>query len=172
MGVQFGGDDPIDSPNPDANYFSSVDGNYGFGDGWTTPGARLANGSPDPEHPGSGSAPLMPGDYLVKVEIPNDPLHPERKLYKPTSEEDINVFTGDKFQPGAPPAACAGAEHTVHVTSADFLDAGGSPYEGQARPLCDIKLVPLTIASRSLPTSTSSPTCPFPESSGASSMTT
>ena len=109
MGVQFGGDDPIDSPNPDANYFSSVDGNYGFGDGWTTPGARLADGSPDPAHPGSGSAPLTPGDYLVKMEIPNDPLHPERKLYTPTREEDVNVFSGDRFKPGYPPAPCAGA---------------------------------------------------------------
>ena len=52
MGVQFGGDDPFNSPNPDANYFSSVDGNYGFGDGWTTPGARLPDGSPDPAQSG------------------------------------------------------------------------------------------------------------------------
>jgi hypothetical protein len=143
MGVQFGGDDPINSPNPDANFFSSVDGNYGFGDGWTTPGARLPDGSPDPANPGSGSAPLVPGDYLVKVEVPSDPVHPDRKLYKPTSEEDMNVFTGDKFQPGAPPPACAGTRHVVQVTNPDFLDAGGSPYEGQARPLCDTKLVPL-----------------------------
>ncbi|MDX6599211.1 MAG: large repetitive protein, partial [Gaiellales bacterium] len=151
MGVQFGGDDPFNSPNPDANYFSSVDGNYGFGDGWTTPGGRLGDGSPDPANPGSGSAPLAIGDYLVKVEVPNDPLHPDRKLYTPTREEDINVFSGDVFQPSAPPPPCAGALHTVHVTSADFLDAGGSPYEGQARPLCDTKLVPVRDAKSIAP---------------------
>jgi hypothetical protein len=141
MGVQFGGDDPLNSPNPDANYFSSVDGNYGFGDGWTTPGGRLPDGSPDPANPGAGSAPLAVGDYLVKVEIPNDPLHPDRKLYTPTREEDVNVFSGDSFKPSYPPPPCAGALHTVHATNPDFLDAGGSPYEGQAKPLCDTKLV-------------------------------
>ncbi len=141
MGVQFGGDAALNSPDPDANFFSSVDGNYGFGDGWTTPGGRLPDGSPDADNPGSGSAPLAVGDYLVKVEIPSDPLHPDRKLYTPTREEDINVFSGDSFKPSYPPPPCAGALHTVHVTNPDFLDTGGSPYEGQARPLCDIKLV-------------------------------
>ncbi|HET6172787.1 MAG TPA: hypothetical protein VFD90_09280 [Gaiellales bacterium] len=141
MGVQFGGDDPLNSPNPDANFFSSVDGNYGFGDGWTTPGGRLPDGSPDPASPGSGSQPLAVGDYLVKVELPSDPLHADRKLYTPTREEDVNVFSGDSFKPSYPPPPCAGALHTVHVTNPDFLDAGGSPYEGQAKPLCDTKLV-------------------------------
>ena len=152
MGIQFGGDDPWNSTDPAANYFSSVDGNYGFGDVWTTPGQKLPDGSPDPANPGSGSAPLALGHYLVKVEIPSDPLHPDRKLYTPTREEDMNVFTGDTYKPAAPPPACAGALHTVHVTSPDFLAAGGSPYEGQQRPLCDTKLVPVLDAKSIAPT--------------------
>jgi hypothetical protein len=151
MGVQFGGDDPLNSTDPNANFFTSVDGNYGFGDGWTTPGGRLPDGSPDPANPGSVPAQLTPGDYLVKVEIPNDPLHPDRKLYTPTREEDVNVFSGDSFKPVAPPPPCAGALHTVNVTNPDFLAAGGSPFEGQARPLCDVKLVPLRDAKSIAP---------------------
>ena len=38
-------------------------------------------------------------------------------------------------------SACAGANHTVHVTDPGFLNAGGSPYEGQDKPLCDAKLI-------------------------------
>jgi hypothetical protein len=142
MGIQFGGDDPFNSPNPDANFFSSVDGNYGFGDAWTVPGDQTADGSPVAANPGSGSEPLAPGDYIVKVEIPNDPIQ-GRPLYTPTREEDVNVFTGDSFKPAYPPPPCVGALHTVHVTNQDFIDGGGSPYDGQARPLCDAKLVPV-----------------------------
>lgn len=36
---------------------------------------------------------------------------------------------------------CAGPMHTVHVTNPDFIDGGGSPYEGQQTPLCTDKLV-------------------------------
>ncbi len=107
MGIQFGGDDPFNSPNPDANFFSSVDGNYGFGDAWATPGDQAADGSPVAAHPGSGSEPLTPGDYIVKVEIPNDPIQ-GRPLYTPTREEDVNVFTGDSFKPAYPPPPCVG----------------------------------------------------------------
>ena len=142
MGIQFGGDDPFNSPKPDANFFSSVDGNYGFGDAWTTPGGRLPDGSPDPANTGSGSATLTPGDYIVKVEIPDDPIQ-HRPLYTPTREEDVNVFSGDSFKPAYPPPPCVGALHTVHVTNQDFIDAGGSPFDGQQRPLCDAKLVPV-----------------------------
>ena len=63
--------------------------------------------------------------------------------------------------PAIPPFACAGALHTVHVVddtaqalfdplnpaatsgvyNPDFLNAGGSPFEGMRMPLCDTKLV-------------------------------
>jgi len=108
-------------------------------------------------------------DYLVKVEIPNDSLG--RPMYKVTKEEDINIATGDSFVPQALPPACVGALHTVDVAgfgtdgyptivgdgvtlpagvtvpastpvdNPNFVSIGGSIYEGQAKPLCDMKLV-------------------------------
>ncbi|MBN9393329.1 MAG: hypothetical protein J0I20_35180 [Chloroflexi bacterium] len=117
MGVQY------------QNGFSTVDGNYGFG----TILADPVTGQPIPE------TALPAGDYLVQVEIPNDAFG--RPLYKVTKEEDVNVFNGDQFTPQIPPTLCAGPLHTVNVTNPYFLDAGGSPYEGQSRPLCDTRLV-------------------------------
>ncbi|MBX0329237.1 hypothetical protein K2Z83_16305 [Oscillochloris sp. ZM17-4] len=134
--------------------YAAVDGNYGF--------TEDANGNP-----------LLAGDYLVEVEIPNDP-YSGRPIYTPTREEDINVFTGDSYTPQAAPPACAGKLHTVDVAGIDaagnlkFLDdevtlnpafqgdgddavvnpdfaaIGGSPFEGQQKPLCDTKLVTLS----------------------------
>ena len=131
-----------------------------------TPGRLLAGACPTARptrrNPGSGSAPLTPGDYIVKVEIPNDPIQ-DRPLYTPTREEDVNVFSGDSFKPAYPPPPCVGALHTVHVTNQDFIDAGGSPFDGQARPLCDAKLVPVRDGEVDRArTSSSSPTCPVP----------
>jgi hypothetical protein len=120
--------------------FATLDGNYGFGDILTdTNGAPLA-----------GPAAIPPGDYLVEVEIPNDAWG--RPLYQVEREEDINVFDGATWVPQIPPSACAGALHTVDVAGVGtdgpdavynpaFADAGGSPYEGLQRPLCDMKLV-------------------------------
>ncbi len=125
-GMQFG---PMNDPNdPDAGFGAAVDGNFGFGD-------------------------IPAGDYLVEVEIPNDPIL-GRPLYKVTREEDINVFEGDAYSPQLPPSACAGALHIVDVAGVgadgpdatvnpNLADAGGSPYEGRARHLCDVKLVRL-----------------------------
>ena len=54
----------------------------------------------------------------------------------------------DPLPPTQPPSqgagiisSCAGAFHTVRVTNPAFLDGGGSPFEGQDRPLCDAKLI-------------------------------
>jgi hypothetical protein len=107
-------------------------------------------------------------NYLVKVEIPNDALG--RPMYKVTREEDINIGNGDSFVPQIPPPACAGALHTVDVqgvgtdgygpvdvygdgsvvvppstptNNPTFVDIGGSPYEGQPKPLCDVKFIHL-----------------------------
>jgi len=44
------------------------------------------------------------------------------------------------YAPGPDPQ-CAGPAFTVHVTNPDFLAAGGSPFEGQLRNLCDSKLI-------------------------------
>jgi hypothetical protein len=38
---------------------------------------------------------------------------------------------------------CVGDLHQVVVTNAAFQDAGGSPFKGQQRPLCDVKMVNL-----------------------------
>jgi hypothetical protein len=145
MGIQF------------QNGFSTVDGNYGFGDGC------FGAGGFDPGTgacaDGSDPTPLTPGDYLVKIEVPNDARG--RPVYQVTKEEDINIFSGDEWVPQIPPPECAGALHTVHVVddpaqaqfdpanpsttsgvyNPDFFAAGGTPYEGMQRPLCDVKLV-------------------------------
>lgn len=120
-GIQFG-------PMSDGtNFGATVDGNYGFGD-------------------------LPKGDYLVEVVSPVDWLG--QPLYKVTREEDINVFNGDEYFTQLPPPPCAGALHTVDVAGVgadgpnatdnpNFAAEGGSPYEGQQRHLCDVKLVRL-----------------------------
>ncbi|MDO8363828.1 MAG: hypothetical protein Q7V88_13085 [Actinomycetota bacterium] len=149
--------------------YSAVDGNYGFGDGCQDPTTapfdpntgRCADGS-DP-----ADQPLLGGrDYLVHIGVPLDALG--RPMYNFTREEDINIGNGDEFVPQVPPPACAGALHIVDVAgvgldnhpaqtlpngivvpastptdNSTFIDIGGSPYEGQAKPLCDTKLVGL-----------------------------
>ncbi|GAA1892764.1 hypothetical protein [Lapillicoccus jejuensis] len=142
-GVAMGAGDASDPT--DAS--TAVNGNYGFGG-------------------------LDAGDYIVSVEIPDDPSGPRTPMYKVTSEEDVNVFTGDDYVaqqdyanatrggghtadppnatalPSQPPSqqagimsSCVGRTHQVHVTDPDFLNAGGSPFEGQERPSCQDKLV-------------------------------
>ena len=133
--------------------FATLDGNWGFGDGCfgngnyaVSEGVCFDNSEPT----------TLPGgrDYLVEVEIPTDDTPNARPLYKLVREEDINIFNGDQYVPAVPPPACAGALHTVDVagiapdgpdatTNATFADGGGSPFEGQEKPLCDVKLVPL-----------------------------
>ncbi len=55
-----------------------------------------------------------PDDYIVKVNVPNDPVH-NRPLYQVTREEDINIANGDTTVPQIPPPPCVGALHTVDV---------------------------------------------------------
>jgi uncharacterized repeat protein (TIGR01451 family) len=125
---------------------------------------------------------VLPGgkDYLVDVEIPKDSLG--KDMYKVTREEDINIGNGDQFVPAVPPPTCAGALHTVDVidtenpadsgpnnypsvtlangvvvpastpTSNAVFPAGGSPYEGQPKPLCSTKLVTLAQGKSIVPT--------------------
>ena len=171
-----------------------VNGNYGFG-------TSLLNLYPkgDPRNPGTDAAnpyanndlplyanladagftgadaeqSLPAGQYVVSVDIPQDEYGTPK--YKPTREEDINIFTGDDMAPqenfppvpgndaGDPPkkdpgtgidvgtgveAGCAGPLHTVNVTDADFIAGGGSPYEGQDKPLCTAKLVDVVDATQ------------------------
>ncbi|MBI5030104.1 MAG: IPT/TIG domain-containing protein [Chloroflexi bacterium] len=129
--------------------FSTVNGNYGF----TTILADPVTGAQIPE------TPMPPGDYLVEVVSPNDTSG--RPLFQVTKEEDVNVFGGDQFVPQVPPPACVGPLHTVHVVAnrtlalfslnnpsttsgvynPSFADAGGSSYQGQRKPMCNVRLV-------------------------------
>jgi uncharacterized repeat protein (TIGR01451 family) len=109
----------------------------------------------------TGTLQPLPGakDYLVEVIIPTDSFG--KPMYQVTKEEDINIANGDGFVPQVPPPACAGPLHTVHVVTSPadahfdpanpsagsgvynptFPDIGGSPYEGQQKPLCNMKLI-------------------------------
>ena len=147
--------------------FSLVNGNYGFG----SQCAPDANGdSTFTGNPDDCTDDLQPGDYLVRVVVPDDPVT-GKPVYNQVREEDINIATGDSYVPQEPPPPCAGALHTVDVrdafaggtdnypatttpdgfhvpastptTNPDFVDIGGSPYEGEARPLCNTLLVTL-----------------------------
>jgi hypothetical protein len=133
MGVQIGTE------------FNTLDGNYGFTEILTDPITGLALPAP---------IPIPPGDYLVEVVVPTDPVF-GRPLYQVTREEDVNVFDGDTYVPMALPPACAGPLHTVDVAGVGsdgpnavynpaFAEAGGSIYEGQLMPLCNVKLVTVT----------------------------
>jgi hypothetical protein len=159
MGIQFG-------PMADAgNFGASVNGNYGFGDGCFVDVANRVPGEYDPDTGTCTSGTLEtlpPGDYLVEVVSPDD-LITGQPLYKVTREEDINVFNGDDYITVVPPPPCAGALHLVDVAGvgADGPDAtdnpnfaaeGGSPFEGQMRPLCDVKLVRLQDSRSIAPT--------------------
>ena len=161
------------------NFGQTVNGNYAFADSNLNlyppgdpdnpaPGHDLALYAPLPD---GQTQSLLPDDYLVSVEIPNDPVD-GKPMYQVTREEDVNVFDGDGYlpqdnfppspsladdqpnpaqgqpDPGAPPSQqagitpeCAGANHTVNVKDQPFIDGGGSPFEGQQKPLCDTKLV-------------------------------
>jgi len=146
MGVQFA-TYATDQGTPAANFGAAVDGNYGFGDGCFVTTIPPVHGQFNPADGTctTGTLQALPaGDYLVKVEIPPDATG--RPMYKVTREEDLNIGNGDEFIPAVPPSACAGALHTVD-SSANPTFPGGpgtSPYEGQSRPLCDMKLVTLS----------------------------
>jgi hypothetical protein len=127
-------------------------GNWGFGEIDKDP----ATGAPLPQ-----PIPIPPGDYLVEVTIPTDP-YTGRPQYEVTREEDLNIYDGDVFYPEIPPPACAGPLHIVDVANIGtdgyelpwqpgvfstpvenpgYVEVGGSRFEGEAMPLCNVKLV-------------------------------
>lgn len=141
--------------------FASLDGNYGFD--------TVYSGFGDYADPIGESIPA--GDYIVEVVVPNDSLG--RPSYQVVREEDINIFGGDEFIPAVPPPACAGPLHTVDVAAvgADganavvnttFAEAGGSPFEGMDRPLCNAKLVTLNNGKSIAPSFTYFTEVPIP----------
>jgi hypothetical protein len=124
---------------------------------------------------------LTPDDYLVSVESPDNPvgggamyqvtreedvnvfdgdgyLPQENFPPSPAQSDEQPNPAQPQPDPGAPPsqgagivAPCAGANHLVHVTNQAFVDGGGSPFEGQQRPLCDQKLVTVRGAQATAP---------------------
>ncbi len=145
MGIQF---------DPNSN---KVNGNFGF----TTSKRDPVTGKFYKDPQGNIiEQPLPAGDYIVEVVIPNDKTG--KPMYQVTREEDINVFTGDVYTSQVPPPACVGPMHTVDVkgigadgpdavSNPGFVAAGGSPYEGQLKPLCNMKLVTLQVGRSIVP---------------------
>ena len=171
MGVAI---NPSDTTPGEAG--QKVNGNYGFG---TSDVNQFPVGDPRNTHdlplyaplPDGETQDLKAGDYLVAVEIPDNPVgatDPDvpghlrggrqrlRRRHLPPAGEHVvdharpgRPHTGRAAPvPTQPPSQgagivseCAGALHQVSVTNQAFLDGGGSPFEGQDRPSCDTKLV-------------------------------
>jgi hypothetical protein len=120
---------------------------------------------------GYPAQPLVAGmSYVVSVEIPQDaygrPLYQATQEEDVNVFDGDSYLPQENFPvtgtpstggtgvappadpPEAPPSGttgpvtpCAGPLHTVHVTNQNFIDNGGSPFEGQDRPMCTDKLV-------------------------------
>jgi hypothetical protein len=180
-------------------FSQTVNGNYAFSESKLNLYPPGDPKNPAPNHdlalyaplPDGVTQTLLPDDYLVAVEIPDNPVG-GGKMYEITKEEDVNIFGGDGFlpqenfppspaqaanqpdplppvpDPGAPSQGpgivpeCAGANHTVHVTNPAFLAGGGSPFEGNARPLCDQKLVTVRAGQTVAPNFNMFTTVPMP----------
>ncbi|HEY7723773.1 MAG TPA: hypothetical protein VH880_00455, partial [Anaeromyxobacteraceae bacterium] len=144
--------------------FSTVDGNYGFGDGCFA-GTLDAT---DPSAPvcidasGADAFEPLPGarDYLVEVEIPNDALG--RPRYKVTREEDINIANGDELIPQALPPACAGPLHTVDVAT----PPGGAGVDNYPPVILPAGCDPATAPCITVPASTPTPNPTFVDIGG------
>ena len=124
MGVAVG---PSDTTDP-TSVGQTVNGNYGFG----TSKLNLWPAT-DTVHNPSGLAlytplpageeqDLRPADYIVSVDIPNDPVD-GKPMYKATSEEDVNVFDGDTYLPqqNYPPATPDAADNAAPAPRATPL---------------------------------------------------
>ena len=169
MGVQF------------QNGYSTVDGNYGFGDGCFT--GDVSTSTPRPP----ATARRAPAATSRRCRVhrttwctSSSRTTPYGKpLYKFTREEDINIGNGDEFvAPQVPPPACAGALHTVDVAGHRHRRlrpgrprrprrdrAASTPTDnptlrrhrrlavrGHAEAVCDTKLVPLANGKSIAPT--------------------
>ena len=142
MGVQAG---PSDATPGAAS--QTVNGNYGFGD--------LAAGDyivavDVPKDPVDGK-PMYQVTREEDVNVFDGDTYLSQENFPPTASEAASDGPGtgnDPLPPTQPPSQgpgiispCAGPLHTVHVSDAAFSANGGSPFEGQDRPLCDSKIV-------------------------------
>ena len=99
------------------NFGQTVNGNYGFTA--TTKINLYPPGDPNnPDNiklgdplPAGQSQPLPPDDYIVSVDIPQNPVG-GGPMYKVTQEEDVNVFDGDGYLPqdNFPPSPAQAAD--------------------------------------------------------------
>lgn len=135
---------------------------------------------------------LRPDDYVVSVDIPDNPFGGKMYQVTKEEDVNVFDGDGylpqDNFPPsavqaadppGPPPATptppgeppsqqagiiagCVGANHLVTVTDQAFLDVGGSPFEGQQRPLCDQKLVTVRGSQATAPNFTLFTPVPLP----------
>ncbi len=168
--IQFG-TYPADQGNADASFGATVNGNYGFGDGCFN-GTLDASDPADPVCAGGDFTTLPAGDYLVSLDMPDDstgnpmykatgeedinigngndvvPQVPPPACAGALHTVDVAGDQTDGYgelvgdgQNGAPSGVTVPA--STAVDNPTFLDLGGSPYEGQAKPLCDTKLVEL-----------------------------
>ncbi len=122
MGVAVGPND--DTPGA---FGQTVNGNYGFGTSkvnlWPpTDSAHNPDGLGigDPL-PSGEEQDLRPGDYIVSVDIPDNPVG-GGKMYQATGEEDVNVFDGDTYlpqqnYPPVSPAAAAAQDQGVQLAT-------------------------------------------------------
>ena len=125
MGVAI---NPSDTTPGEAG--QKVNGNYGFG---TSDVNQFPVGDPRNTHdlplyaplPDGETQDLKAGDYLVAVEIPDNPVgaHPT-PMYQVTSEEDVNVFDGDTYLPQENMSS-------ITLAQADHTPAGLAPVPTQ-----------------------------------------
>ncbi|WP_344951618.1 IPT/TIG domain-containing protein [Terrabacter ginsenosidimutans] len=142
MGVQVG---PSDNTPGAAG--QTVNGNYGFGD--LSAGDYIV-AVDVPKDPVDGK-PMYQVTREEDVNVFDGDTYLPQENFPPSSVEAASDGPGtgnDPLPPTQPPSqgagiisGCAGALHTVRVSDPAFLAGGGSPFEGQDRPLCDAKLI-------------------------------
>ncbi|MGA8988041.1 hypothetical protein, partial [Aeromicrobium sp.] len=114
-------------PSDAAGGAQTVNGNYGFSESKVNQYPVGDQRNPAPDHDlalyadlaaaGYDPQPLVATDYLVGVDIPDNPVG-GGAMYKVTSEEAVNVFTGDSYLP---------QENFPPATPAIAADPGGPP---------------------------------------------
>jgi hypothetical protein len=173
MGVQFG-PMSSDVGTPDENFGATVDGNYGFGDGCFGDGGFdpetgtcvTGDFSPLPSNKDYLVKVEIPNDSIFgrplyqvtreeDINVANGdsfiPQVPPPACAGALHTVDLLDGTSDNY----PEMAGAGYEdnglpvgvtvpQSKPVDNAPFLDMGGTIYEGQPKPLCDMKLVRLS----------------------------
>ena len=151
MGIQFGGDDPFNSPNPDANFFSSVDGNYGFGDAWTSPASDLPDGSPDPAQPRLRLRAADAGRLHRQGRDPerSDPGPPALHADARRGRQRLHAATRSSRPTRRRPASARCTPCTSRTRTSST--AAAAPSTARPRPLCDAKLVPVRDAKSIAP---------------------